>query len=562
MRKLQVLSILIAVFILISHAGAGEYVIDRDTYHDKLAGGWIGQIVGVTWGYPTEFLYLGQMIPEDKVPQWKPETINEGFGQDDIYVEMTFLKTLEDYGFDVSIRQAGIDFANSEYGLCHANDAGRRNLRDGIAPPDCSHPRFNEHADDIDYQIEADFSGLIAPGIPSYPVEAGEKFGRLVNYGDGMYGGQWVGAMYSVAFFEDEVETVVRKGLECIPEGSQYYECISDVLRCYEKDPDDWRKAWDFINQKYHKNIDYRQFSCTVQHDFNIDAKLNGAYIAIGLLYGRGDFEDTIKISMMCGQDSDCNPSNAAGILGVIKGYDNLPDIYKQIDRQTKFLHTAYSFPELIDVCEKLAQKLVIREGGRVARSEGREKFIIPAGPVRVSKLVQSHKPEPVAGTPFTKEEMSRIKISNPEIKEKMPPAFVIGNFAPGWQVLNCGDFMLPGLYDKYDGRDSVLVTHPYNQVTPCVITRTYSVPQEAVTKLHFIAGHHYMGDYELVVKVDGRELYSKVVGPETADDRYLEAYVDLTDYSGRTIKIDILNQANGWACEAAYWDVIEIVTE
>ena len=34
---------------------------------------------------------------------------------------LTFLKTLEDYGLDVSIRQAGIDFANSQYRLWHAN---------------------------------------------------------------------------------------------------------------------------------------------------------------------------------------------------------------------------------------------------------------------------------------------------------------------------------------------------------------------------------------------------------------------------------------------------------
>ena len=37
---------------------------------------------------------------------------------------MTFLKTLEDYGLDVSIRQAGIDFANSQCPLWCANKAG------------------------------------------------------------------------------------------------------------------------------------------------------------------------------------------------------------------------------------------------------------------------------------------------------------------------------------------------------------------------------------------------------------------------------------------------------
>ncbi len=143
--------------IQICFSGEQYLKISREQFIDKVKGGWLGQIAGVTWGYPTEFHYCGKIMPESYIPQWTTAMINEGFCQDDMYVEMTFLKTLQDYGFDVSIRQAGIDFANSEYGLCHANYYGRWNLRDGIAPPDCSHPRFNKHGDDIDYQIEADF---------------------------------------------------------------------------------------------------------------------------------------------------------------------------------------------------------------------------------------------------------------------------------------------------------------------------------------------------------------------------------------------------------------------
>ncbi|MHC4431586.1 MAG: ADP-ribosylglycohydrolase family protein, partial [Planctomycetota bacterium] len=168
--------------------------ISVEDYVDKMKAGWIGQ------------------IPEDKMPAWSPEKINQ-FRQDDIYVEMTFMRTLELYGLDVSIRQAGIDFANSGYPLWHANREGRNLLRRGIAPPDSGHPEFNKHADDIDYQIEADYAGLIAPGMPNVAIELGEKFGRLMNYGDGLYGGQFVGGMYAEAFFEDDMERIVRAGL-------------------------------------------------------------------------------------------------------------------------------------------------------------------------------------------------------------------------------------------------------------------------------------------------------------------------------------------------------------
>ena len=83
-------------------------------YVDKMKAGWIGQMAGVGWGAPTEFRWLGKIIPASDMPEWKPDMINQ-FNQDDIYVEMTFVKTLEEYGLDCSIRQAGIDFANSGY---------------------------------------------------------------------------------------------------------------------------------------------------------------------------------------------------------------------------------------------------------------------------------------------------------------------------------------------------------------------------------------------------------------------------------------------------------------
>jgi len=174
--------------------------ISVEEYQSKMKAGWLGQMAGVGWGAPTEFKYNAMIIPEESVPEWESQMINQQY-QDDIYVEMTFLKTLEDHGFDVSIRQAGIDFANSQYRLWHANFHGRKNLRSGIAPPYSGHPEFNSHADDIDYQIEADFSGLIAPGMPQTVIELGDKFGRIMNYGDGLYGGQFVGGMYAEAFF-------------------------------------------------------------------------------------------------------------------------------------------------------------------------------------------------------------------------------------------------------------------------------------------------------------------------------------------------------------------------
>jgi hypothetical protein len=414
MRKLVMESLAVGMVVAICGTGiAAEQKFRRlpvREYVDKMKAGWIGQMAGVGWGGPTEFRWKGEIIPGDKMPTWKPEMVNQ-FHQDDIYVEMTFVRTLEMHGFDASIRQAGIDFANSGYPLWHANRAGRDNLRKGIAPPDSGHPEFNKHADDIDYQIEADFSGLIAPGLPNTAIGLGEKFGRLMNYGDGLYGGQFVGGMYAEAFFESDLIKIVEAGLKCIPAGSQYAECIRDVLKWYKQNPEDWTKTWELINKKYHLNTDYRRFSCD-KGEFNIDAKINGAYIVMGVLYGKGDPDKTILISTRCGQDSDCNPSNAGGILFTTIGFSKLPARFKSaLNEEGVFSHTAYNFPRLTAVCEKLVREAVTRAGGRIERTaSGEEVFVIPIQRPKPTKLEQCWEPGAIANSRFTEEEMKQIR--------------------------------------------------------------------------------------------------------------------------------------------------------
>ena len=415
MERMRLMSWVLAALVLpnvfVISTGAEEFRrLPLEEYRDKMAGGWIGQMAGVGWGGPTEFKWMSEIIPEDKMPAWKPELVNQ-FEQDDLYVEMTFLRTLEVHGWDVSIRQAGIDFANSEYKLWHANGQGRKNLRAGIAPPDSGHPQFNKHDDCIDYQIEADYAGLIAPGMPDLSTELGEKFGRLMNYGDGLYGGQFMSGMYAEAFFESNPLKLVEAGLQCIPEGSQYAECIRDVVAWYEQNPDDWQATWRLLHAKYHDDPQGRRFVCAISEKGNIDAKMNGAYVVVGLLYGNGDMDKTITISMRCGQDSDCNPSSAAGVLATAMGRSRLPDKFTSaINPEGVFSHTAYTLPRLIAVCEKLVREAVVRVGGRIEKGHNAEEIlVIPIRPAKPGRLEQSWEPGPPKNCRYSEEELGKI---------------------------------------------------------------------------------------------------------------------------------------------------------
>lgn len=342
--------------------------IGRAELLDKIKGGWAGQMIGVSYGAPTEFRALGKIYEEDL--KWAPDRVENSIHQDDLYVEMTFARVMDTIGLNATPEQYGDAFKDSKYGLWHANAAARRNLNRGIKAPMSGNPRYNVHANDIDFQIEADFIGLMSPGLPRFSNLYCDRVGRVMNYGDGVYGGMFVCGMYSAAYFENDPRRVVESGLACIPAQSSYAAVIRDLLQYSAQNPDDWRKVWQMIEVKWDRND-----VCPdgAMQPFNIDAKLNGAYIAFGLLFGKGDFGKTMEIATRCGQDSDCNPSSAAGVLGVMLGYSKIPDFYKGgIDKiaDTKFEFTDYSFKDIVKSTEDRAMTLIQKAGGKITETE------------------------------------------------------------------------------------------------------------------------------------------------------------------------------------------------
>ena len=376
------LAIVMTVASAAAQAGAARH-ITRQILEDKIKGGWAGQMIGVSYGAPTEFKVKGE-INEGNLT-WSPERVSNAIQQDDLYVEMTFAEVMDRKGLEATSEDYGEMFKDSKYPLWHANAAARRLLNDGVKAPLSGDPRYNAHANDIDFQIESDFIGLMTPGLPQEANKYADRVGRVMNYGDGLYGGMFFAGMYSAAFFENDVRMVVAKGLASIPARSRYGKIIRDVLDWHSKNPGDWRTTWHLIEDKWNKDDPCPDGALA---DFNIDASLNGAYVALGLLYGDGDFGRTVEIATRPGQDSDCNPSSAAGILGVMLGYEKIPDSWKSgipALADTKFQFTSYSFNEICRSTVDRALKVVSSAGGRINGNE----ITIPYQAPKAPKLEQ-----------------------------------------------------------------------------------------------------------------------------------------------------------------------------
>lgn len=339
---------------------------------DKIMGGWAGQTIGVTFGGPMEFRYNGTIINEYQPVPWydgyikKTMLDNPGL-YDDLYMDLTFVEVMEREGLDAPVESHAKAYAQAGYVLWHANQVGRYNILHGIMPPQSGYWENNPHADCIDYQIECDFAGLMSPGMPNVASKISDKIGHIMNYGDGWYGGVFLGACYTLAFTSNNIDYIISESLKTIPKESKYHQCITDVIKWHALYPNDWKQTWYKLQDKWTQDVGCPDGVFT---PFNIDATLNSAYVVLGLLYGEGDFTKTMEITTRCGQDADCNPSSAGGILGTILGYSQIPEYWKMGLKEAEGIDFKYTSTSLADVYEiglKHALQNIERNGGKIA---------------------------------------------------------------------------------------------------------------------------------------------------------------------------------------------------
>jgi hypothetical protein len=293
---------------------------------------------------------------------------------------MAFLEIMRDKGLHASQDDFADVFRKSDFMLWHANGQARQNLLEGVPPGLSGHPYYSPHADDIDFQIECDFIGIVSPGLSKAALKIADKVGHLMNYGDGYYAGAFLSALYAYAYVETDMVKMLQLALKAIPAESDYAKIINDMLGWYAEDPDDWRVTWQKVEDKWNHDLcpwaksDPLPLKKHVLTDhFNIQGHFNGAYILIGLLYGKGDFMEAISICTRCGQDTDSNVANCGGIMGVMLGNDGLPatvhaELEPYMDRDYHF--TTLSINSASELSYKLALENIKTNGGKVTEEE------------------------------------------------------------------------------------------------------------------------------------------------------------------------------------------------
>jgi hypothetical protein len=295
-----------------------------------------------------------------------------------------------------------------------------------------------------------------------------------------------------------------------------------------------------------------------------MDAKLNGAYIVVGLLYGEGDPDKTITISMQCGRDSDCNPSSAAGVLFTSIGYDKLDKKYTiNLNEEEKFSYTNYNFPELVQVSLKLAKQFIIKNGGKIEKdSEGKEYFLIPIIKTKPGELEQSWDPVPYEGNPkFSTEDMRKIKFSSgksfaPLLKKWDAESFKIYHN----NALTEPEFI------SWKGKDDVIKTTLQHKNSSVMILGNVSIPEGKKSHLTLSVSCEDDGEWELEILLeiilDLELIVKEKINTKTITNGWKEIRYDVTKYAGTEMEIQITQTADEIHKSHAYWNNIKIVSE
>ncbi len=299
-------------------------------YLERVYAGVLGKIIGVYLGRPFE--------------GWPYEAITQRLGDinyyvhdklnvplivtdDDISGTFTFIRALEDYGFDrdlspAQIGQTWLNYLIEEQTVLWWGGMGNSTehtaylrLKHGYEPPHSGSVELNGKvvAEQIGAQIFIDGWALVAPGDPEYAADLAYRAGSVSHGGEAVYGAQCLAAMEAQAFVEADINKLIDTGQSVIPKDSVIYAMIDDIREWRAKEPD-WRRGRELLAERYGYHI----------YGGNCHMVPNHGLMIFSLLYGDDDFQRTLMIVNTSGWDTDCNSGNIGCLMGIKDGLAGL----------------------------------------------------------------------------------------------------------------------------------------------------------------------------------------------------------------------------------------------
>lgn len=281
--------------------------MNYEKFLDKVHGCWYGKCLGGAAGAPFEGLKKFIDINDFS------EVFNPDLPNDDLDIQLLWLDVLEEKGYNLTscdLADAWIEkcwYPFSEYGYF------MKNYMRGIKPPYTGIINNRFFKEGMGCAIRSEIWGILCAGKPELAKKYAYIDACLDHADNSVYAEQFLACVEAMAFYESDILTIIKKGMEFIPSDSKLYHVLSYIIEKYMNGED-----WILVRQSMLNKFGHPDFTNIIQ---------NMGIILIALLYGQGDMRDTINIALKSGFDADCTCASAASIVGIIKGYKGLGDL-------------------------------------------------------------------------------------------------------------------------------------------------------------------------------------------------------------------------------------------
>ena len=363
-------------------AADSDRVIDRNVYHNKLEGFWLGTCLAnwtglITemdkignigeirtgefytrhdWGGPDQPSIWGQGIPSGLSPEidfvWAaPDSV---WGADDdtdieyMYQELmltnncTLLTGLQ-------IRDGWLKHikAEEENFLWVSNQRAYDLMKQGFVPPATGDPANNAEYEMIDAQLTTEIFGLFAPARPDVALQLASLPVKTTARFDSEYIANFYISLFSLASAVDQslstaeqLAWMTDQSKNILPLGSTPRKMYDFVKSCYDNGLT-WEQTRDSIYLRYQvqQQDGYTMTARNLYCNGCFAAGTNFAASLVSLFYGEGDFVETIKIAVLAGWDSDNPAATWGGLLGFMIGKDAVEQVFNQKFSQEFHIH-------------------------------------------------------------------------------------------------------------------------------------------------------------------------------------------------------------------------------
>ncbi|HUU26924.1 MAG TPA: ADP-ribosylglycohydrolase family protein [archaeon] len=346
-------------------------ILDDDTLRDRIHGAWLGRIAGCLlgkpvegwdsqsmWGclkqlnrYPLNDYFRSDTVPAELAKKYEIspkrgfiDLVDHMVMDDDLNYTVAGMLIVKKHGKDFTPLDVAQFWLENIPALATwtAERTAYRNFLNGVSPPDSAWCR-NPYREWIGAQIRADAYGYLALGNPELAAEYAWRDASVSHFMNGIYGSMWVAAMLAEAPFLEFPVDVIEAGLAEIPVECRLAGAIKEVLG-WHSERIGFEEAIARIHRKWdEKNAHHRCHTIS-----------NASIVALGLLWGEGDFEKSVCRAVQACFDTDCNGATVGSIVGIMLGAGALPE--KWIAPLNNKLETSIPGCHLVEI-DKLAHE-------------------------------------------------------------------------------------------------------------------------------------------------------------------------------------------------------------